>query len=50
MVFMFYWMCMEKIDARRQSPQTQYEIRKQVVRLRKQGILNKLVAEGLGVR
>jgi transposase len=40
---------MEKIDARKHSPQTQYEIRKQVVRLRKQGVANKLVAEGLGI-
>jgi len=40
---------MEKIDARKHSPETQYEIRKQVVRLRKQGFLNKDVAEGVGV-
>jgi transposase len=40
---------MEKIDARKHSPETQYEIRKQVVRLRKQGSLNKDVAEGVGV-
>jgi len=40
---------MEKIDARKHSPETQYEIRKQVVRLRKQGVANKLVAEGLGI-
>ena len=40
---------MEKIDARRHSPQTQYEIRKQVVRLRKQGIKNNAVADGLGI-
>ena len=32
---------MEKIDARKHSPETQYEIRKQVFRLRKQGFLNK---------
>ena len=40
---------MEKIDARKHSPQTQYEIRKQVVRLRKQGLQNNAVAEGLGI-
>jgi transposase len=40
---------MEKIDARKHSPQTQYEIRKQVVRLRKQGIKNNAVSEGLGI-
>jgi len=40
---------MEKIDARKHSPETQYEIRKLVVRLRKQGFLNKDVAEGVGV-
>ncbi len=40
---------MEKIDARKHSPETQYEIRKQVVRLRKQGVTNILVAEGLGI-
>jgi transposase len=40
---------MEKIDARKHSPETQYEIRKQVVRLRKQGFPNKDVAEGVGL-
>ena len=40
---------MEKIDARKHSPETQYEIRKQVVRLRKQGISNKAVAAGVGI-
>ena len=40
---------MEKIDARKHSPETQYEIRKQVIRLRKQGILNKVLAEGVGI-
>lgn len=40
---------MEKIDARKHSPQTQYEIRKQVVRLRKQGFQNQVVAAGLGI-
>jgi len=40
---------MEKTDARKHSPQTQYEIRKQVVRLRKQGLPNKGLSEGLGI-
>lgn len=40
---------MEKIDARKHSPETQYEIRKQVVRFRKQGIPNSDVAKGLGI-
>jgi transposase len=40
---------MGKIDARKDSPRTQYEIGKQVVRLRKQGFLNIDVAEGFGV-
>jgi len=40
---------MEKIDGRKHSPETQYEIRKQVVRLRKQGIPNKVLAEGVGI-
>ena len=40
---------MDKIDARKHSPQMQYEIRKQVVRLRQQGISNNAVAEGLGI-
>ena len=40
---------MEKIDGRKHSLGTQYEIRKQVVRLRKQGIANKVLAEGVGI-
>ena len=40
---------MGKIDARTHSPETQYEIRKQVIRLRKQGIPNKVLAEGVGI-
>jgi len=40
---------MEKTDARTHSPETQYEIRKQVVRLRKQGIPNNVLAEGVGI-
>jgi len=40
---------MEKTDARKLSPQTQYEIRKQVIRLRKQGLPHKVLSEGLGI-
>ena len=40
---------MEKIDARRHSPQTQYELRKQVIRMRKQGHKNTTVAEAVGI-
>jgi transposase len=40
---------MEKTDARTHSPQTQYEIRKQVIRLRKQGVSNQVLAEGVGI-
>jgi transposase len=40
---------MEKIDARTHSPKTQHEIRKQVIRLRKQGIQNQVLAEGVGI-
>lgn len=40
---------MEKIDARKHSPDTQYEIRKQVIRLRKQGIQNQVLAKGIGI-
>ena len=40
---------MEKIDARQHSPETQYEIRKQVIRLRKKGISNQDVAQGVGL-
>lgn len=40
---------MEKIDARKHDQKTQYEIRKQVIRLRKKGVPNKTVAEGLGI-
>ncbi len=35
---------MEKIDARKHNQQTQYEMRKQVVRLRKKGKANSEVA------
>ena len=40
---------MEKIDARRLSPETQYELRKQYVRFRKKGISNMLAAETVGL-
>lgn len=40
---------MEKIDARKHSPQTQYELRKQVIRMRKQGHKNTTVAEAVGI-
>jgi len=38
-----------KIDARKHSPQTQYELRKQVIRMRKQGHKNTAVAEAVGI-
>ena len=38
---------MEKIDARTHRPKTQTWIRKQVIRLRKQGIPIQVVAEGV---
>lgn len=40
---------MEKIDARKHNQQTQYELRKQVVRLRKRGLANREVAEIVGI-
>jgi transposase len=40
---------MEKIDARKHNQQTQYELRKQVVRLRKRGIANREVAGIVGI-
>lgn len=40
---------MEKVDARKHNQQTQYELRKQLVRLRKRGIKNKEVAEIVGI-
>ena len=40
---------MENIDARKHDQDTQYEIRKQIVRLRKQGIANSVIAKGLGI-
>jgi transposase len=40
---------MEKIDARTHNQQTQYELRKQIVRLRKKGLTNIEVAEIVGI-
>lgn len=40
---------MDKTDARTQSPQTQYELRKQLIRLRKKGITNLAAAEIVGI-
>lgn len=39
---------MKNTDARTLSPQTQYELRKQIIRLRKKGMANKDVAEAIG--
>lgn len=40
---------MEKIDARKHSPETQHQIRVQIIRLRKKGFSNRAVAEGVGI-
>jgi transposase len=40
---------MENTDARKLNQQTQYELRKQVVRLRKKGLSNKSTAELVGI-
>ena len=40
---------MENIDARTLSPQTQFELRKHVIRLRKKGVTNKAAAEIVGI-
>lgn len=40
---------MKNIDARKHDQKTQYEIRKQIVRLRKEGVSNQVVSQGLGV-
>lgn len=40
---------MEKTDTRKLSPETQYELRKQVIRLRKQGKPNKEISELVGL-
>lgn len=46
---MWYVEGMETIDARKHNQQTQYELRKQIVRLRKKGIPPKAVAELVGI-
>jgi len=48
-VLPWYVVSMEKTDARKLSPETQYEIRKQVIRLRKQGFPHKVLSAGLGI-
>ena len=40
---------MEKTDARTLRPQTQFELRKQIIRLRKTGMTNKAAAEAVGI-
>ncbi|SEL92667.1 hypothetical protein SAMN04489760_1016 [Syntrophus gentianae] len=40
---------MEKIDARHHNPATQYELRKQYIRLRKKGMSNQMAAETVGI-
>lgn len=40
---------MEKRDARKHSPATQYELRKQLIRLRKKGMSNQMAAETVGI-
>lgn len=40
---------MEKIDARKHNQQTQYALRKRLVRLRKRGMKNKEAAEVVGI-
>ncbi len=40
---------MKTIDARRHNQQTQYELRKQLIRLRKRGVSNKNAAEIIGI-
>jgi len=40
---------MEKTDERKHSPETQHQIRIQIIRLRKQGFSNRAVAEGVGI-
>jgi len=40
---------MEKIDARKHNQQTQYELRKQLIRLRKKGFTNKVATELIGI-
>lgn len=46
---MCYSLGMEKTDARKHSPETQYELRKQYIRLRRKGMSNQLAAETVGI-
>lgn len=40
---------MENIDARKHNPESQYELRKQLIRLRKKGLSNQLAASTVGI-
>jgi len=40
---------MENTDARKHSPETQHQIRKQIIRLRGKGYSNRAVADGVGI-
>lgn len=42
-------MCIENIDARKHNSKMQYELRKQVIQMRKQGHKNTTVAESVGI-
>ena len=46
---MWYYAGMNNLDARKLNQQTQYELRKQVVRLRKKGLDNKAISEIVGL-
>lgn len=46
---MCYSLCMNTTDARKLNQQAQYELRKQVVRLRKKGMDNKAISEIVGL-
>ena len=46
---MCYCSCMNTTDARKLNQQAQYELRKQVVRLRKKGMDNKAISEIVGL-
>ena len=46
---MCYYSCMNITDARTLNQQAQYELRKQVVRLRKKGLDNKTISEIVGL-
>jgi len=40
---------MEKIDARKHNPETQHQMRRQIIRLRGKGFSNRAVSEGIGI-